>query len=65
MLMKRITIKNKISETDKLRELIQMEVEKLDDAKSSFNEDCEKFDKYLEELIQKTKAAEETTEKLA
>jgi len=41
-----------------------MEIEKLADANNSFNEDCEKFDRYLEELIEKTKKAEETTEGL-
>jgi len=28
-----------------------MEIEKLDDAKNSFSEDCEKFEKYFEELL--------------
>jgi SMC interacting uncharacterized protein involved in chromosome segregation len=64
MLIKKISIKNKVQETEKLKELISMEVEKLDDAKGSFQEDCEKFEKYLEELISKTKLAEEVTEKL-
>lgn len=41
-----------------------MEIEKLDDAKSSFTEDCEKFEKYYEELVSKARKAEEYTESL-
>ena len=39
-----------------------MEIEKLDDAKNSFAEDCDKFEKYFEELIFKAKKSEEVTE---
>lgn len=41
-----------------------MEIEKLDDAKNSFSEDCEKFEKYFEELVSKAKQAEDLTESL-
>ena len=41
-----------------------MEIEKLDDAKNSYSEDCEKFEKYFEELLSKAKKAEEYTESL-
>ncbi len=36
MLQKQISIKHKAEETEKLKELILMEVEKLEDAKNSF-----------------------------
>jgi len=64
MLFKQISIKNKAQETEKLKELIMMEIEKLDDAKNSFSEDCEKFEKYYEELVSKARKAEEYTESL-
>ncbi len=41
-----------------------MEVEKLEDAKSSFQEDCEKFNKYIEELTYKANKAKERTESI-
>lgn len=41
-----------------------MEVEKLEDAKNSFQEDCEKFTKYMEELRLKAEQAKERTEQL-
>ena len=64
LLIKQISIQNKVEETEKLRELITMEVEKLEDAKNSFQEDCEKFEKYMEELEYKANKAKEITDNL-
>jgi hypothetical protein len=41
---------DKQEETDKLKEFIEMEEEKLKEAEKAFNEDCEKFHKYVEEI---------------
>ena len=43
ILMTQIAINDKTEETERLREYIQMEREKLDEAKKTFEEDKEKF----------------------
>lgn len=48
--MSQIAINDKTEETDRLREYIIMEKEKLEEAKKTFEEDKEKFYKYMDEL---------------
>jgi hypothetical protein len=50
ILRKEISIKDKTEERQKLVEFIVMEEEKLYDAKMAFNEDCKKFNEYLENV---------------
>lgn len=50
ILMSQIAINDKTEETDRLREYIIMEKEKLEEAKKTFEEDKEKFYKYMDEL---------------
>jgi hypothetical protein len=45
-----LSIDNKNEETQKLREYIVMEQEKIAEAKKTFEEDCERFSKYLNEI---------------
>ena len=49
ILLSQIAINDKNEETERLREFIIMEEEKLEEAKRTFDEDCEKFNKYLED----------------
>jgi hypothetical protein len=39
-----------MEEKERLCEYIIMEEEKLEEAQKTFNEDCEKFNRYLEEV---------------
>lgn len=64
LLFKEISIRNKKEETEKLKEFIDTENEKLIEAKNSFNEDRDKFNKYVEELTLKAEKAKKDTEKL-
>ena len=52
-----IAINDKTEETERLKEYIIMEREKLEEAKKTFDEDRDKFQKYMEDL---TRKAEET-----
>ena len=52
-----IAINDKSEETERLKEYIIMEREKLEEAKKTFDEDRDKFQKYMEDL---TRKAEET-----
>ena len=68
ILMTQIAINDKTEETERLREYIQMEREKLDEAKKTFEEDKEKFQNYMNELQKKAveiaeKVKQKTTEK--
>jgi len=65
LLFKEISIRNKKDETEKLKEFIDTENEKLVEAKSSFKEDSDKFQKYVKELQQKAEQTKKETESLA
>jgi hypothetical protein len=47
ILMAQIAINDKTEETDRLKEYIIMEKEKLEEAKKTFEEDKDKFEKYI------------------
>lgn len=64
LLFKEISIRNKKEETEKLKEFIDTENEKLIEAKNSFKEDGDKFQKYVEELTLKAEQAKLETEAL-
>ena len=64
LLFKEISIRNKKEETEKLKEFIDTENEKLMEAKNSFKEDSDKFQKYVEELTLKAEQAKQETEAL-
>jgi uncharacterized protein (UPF0305 family) len=64
LLFKEISIRNKKEETEKLKEFIDTENEKLAEAKNSFKEDGDKFQKYVEELTLKAEQAKHETEML-
>ena len=64
LLFKEISIRNKKEETEKLKEFIDTENEKLMEAKNSFKEDSDKFQKYVEELTLKAEQARQETEGL-
>lgn len=57
ILTAQIAINDKTEETERLKEYIIMEKEKLEEAKKTFEEDRDKFQKYLDDL---TRKAEET-----
>lgn len=57
ILISQIAINDKTEETERLKEYIIMEKEKLEEAKKTFDEDRDKFQKYMEDLNRK---AEET-----
>ena len=57
ILTSQIAINDKTEETERLKEYIIMEREKLEEAKKTFEEDRDKFQKYMDDL---TRKAEET-----
>lgn len=57
ILIAQIAINDKSEETERLKEYIIMEREKLEEAKKTFDEDKDKFQKYMDDLNRK---AEET-----
>eukprot|EP00347_Sterkiella_histriomuscorum_P006295 403353317 len=57
ILVAQISINDKTEETERLKEYIIMEREKLEEAKKTFDEDKDKFQKYMDDLNRK---AEET-----
>ena len=62
--MSQIAINDKTEETDRLREFIIMEKEKLEEAKKTFEEDKEKFNKYMDELSKKAMETAEEVKRL-
>jgi len=64
LLFLEISIRNKKEETEKLKEFIVTENEKLIEAKTSFKEDRDKFQKYVEQLALEADSAKQETEKL-
>lgn len=61
--MSQISINDKIEETERLKEFIIMEEEKLEEAKRTFEEDVEKFNRYIEELENRANEAMEAAKK--
>lgn len=59
ILISQIAINDKSEETERLKEYIIMEREKLEEAKKTFDEDKDKFQKYMDDLNRK---AEETAQ---
>ena len=57
-----MNMRNKREESQKLKEFIKTEYDKLYDAQKTFQEDCERFDKYMREMQQLTIQAREKTE---
>jgi SMC interacting uncharacterized protein involved in chromosome segregation len=58
-LVSQICINDKTEETERLKEYIIMEREKLEEAKKTFDEDKDKFQKYMDDLnIRAEKTAE-------
>ena len=55
ILISQICINDKNEETERLKEYIIMEKEKLEQAKKTFAEDSDKFNKYQEDLRNTTK----------
>lgn len=53
ILVSQIAINDKREETERLNEYIIMEKEKLDEARKTFEEDKDKFDKYMDDLNKK------------
>eukprot|EP00344_Euplotes_crassus_P008868 CAMPEP_0196997396 /NCGR_PEP_ID=MMETSP1380-20130617/3020_1 /TAXON_ID=5936 /ORGANISM="Euplotes crassus, Strain CT5" /LENGTH=267 /DNA_ID=CAMNT_0042413615 /DNA_START=148 /DNA_END=951 /DNA_ORIENTATION=- len=64
LLFLEISIRNKKEETEKLKEFIVTENEKLLEAKNSFKEDRDKFQKYVEQLALEAEKASRKTGKL-
>ena len=69
ILYKQISLNEKREETERLKEFIVMEEEKLYEAQRAFQEDVNRFTKYLEEMNGKasdaSKAADELSAKKA
>jgi hypothetical protein len=57
-----MSIENKKEETLKLKEYIIMEGEKLEEARKTFEEDREKFNKYLTDMELQADRAKEANE---
>ena len=55
ILTSQISINDKNEETERLKEYIIMEKEKLEQAKKTFTEDKDKFEKYRKDLTDTTK----------
>ena len=63
ILTSQIAINDKNEETERLREYIIMEKEKLEQAKKTFAEDSDKFHKYKKDLRDTTKDVQQEHEK--
>jgi hypothetical protein len=64
ILMSQIAINDKKEETERLNEYIIMEKEKLEEARKTFEEDQDKFKKYVEDLHRKADETAEEVKKL-
>jgi hypothetical protein len=62
--MSQIAINDKTEETERLKEYIIMEKEKLEEAKKTFDEDKDKFSKYMQDLTTKAGETAEEVKKL-
>jgi hypothetical protein len=56
--MAQISISDKTEETELLKEYIIMEKEKLNDGQKAFKEDVDKYEKYKQELQNKSEDTE-------
>ena len=63
ILAAQIAISDKSEETERLKEYIVMEREKLEEARKTFEEDKDKFTKYMEDLKRKSDETDETVQK--
>ena len=63
ILTAQIAINDKTEETERLKEYIIMEKEKLEEAKKTFEEDKDKFTKYMEDLKRKADETDEQVQK--
>ena len=63
ILLSQISINDKNEETERLKEYIIMEKEKLEQAKKTFAEDSDKFEKYKKDLFDTTKEVQQEYEK--
>jgi len=59
-----IAINDKKEETERLNEYIIMEKEKLEEARKTFDEDQDKFKKYMADLNEKAEKTAEDVKKL-
>lgn len=57
--MAQISINDKTEETELLKEYIIMEKEKLDEGRKTFQEDKDKYDKFKQDLQQKSTETQE------
>ena len=64
ILMSQIAINDKTEETERLKEYIIMEREKLEEAKKTFEEDKDKFQKYMDDLNRKKEDTENEVKNL-
>jgi hypothetical protein len=62
MFYTKMAIDAKHEETVKLKEYIMMDQEKIIEARVKFEEDCDKFTKYVRDVDQQTEVARKTTE---
>lgn len=62
MFYTKMAIDAKHEETVKLKEYIMMDQEKIIEARIKFEEDCEKFTKYVRDVDHQTELAHKTTE---
>ena len=64
ILISQIAINDKREETERLNEYIIMEREKLEEARKTFDEDQDKFKKYMSDLTEKAEKTENEVKKL-
>ena len=64
ILVAQICINDKTEETERLKEYIIMEREKLEEAKKTFDEDKDKFQKYMDDLNRKAESTAEEVKDL-
>ena len=65
ILMAQISINDKTEETELLKEYIIMEKEKLDEGRKTFQEDKDKYEKFKQDLNQKSSETEEQVRQIS
>ena len=63
--MAQISINDKTEETELLKEYIIMEKEKLDEGRKTFQEDKDKYEKFKQDLTQKSTETEEQVRQIS
>ena len=63
--MAQISINDKTEETELLKEYIIMEKEKLDEGRKTFQEDKDKYDKFKQDLQQKSTETEDEVRQIS